>query len=170
MLVFFAMFGVKKGSVIAYKSLWHFSFTDQIKSMLNRKNRLKTGYEVASVYTYRLLFTAITSRSTSYFLLLFWVFFFFFGESLLLLTFNYSTVSDALLSSSFFTVKQHTVFFLNSLSSYLEFSIQCFIFFLTSAAFGYLINCSYTSSYHYFRNSSVCSMAPYAVLLLLIVF
>lgn len=137
--------------------------------MFNHKDRAETGYKTVNFYAYRLLFTAITSRSTSYFLLLFWIFFFFFGESLLLLTFNYSTVSDALLSSSFFTVKQHTIFFLNSLSSYLEFSIQCFIFFLTSAAFGYLINCGYTSSYQYFRNSSLCSMVPYAVLALLII-
>jgi hypothetical protein len=35
MLVFFAMFGVKKGSIVAYRSLWNFSFKDQIISIIN---------------------------------------------------------------------------------------------------------------------------------------
>jgi len=129
MLVFFAMFGVKKGSIIAYKSLWNFSFSDHIKSIFNSQEKLAHGVKNSSIYLYRLSFTAITSRSTSYFLLLFWVFFFFFGESLLLVTFNYTTISDTILSSSFFTVKQHTIFFINSLSSNLGFNITCFIFF-----------------------------------------
>jgi hypothetical protein len=126
MLVFFAMFGVKKGSIVAYRSLWNFSFSDQLVSILN-----SSTYDMQSTNTklikFRLLFTAITSRSTSYFLLLFWIFFFFFGESLLLLTFNSSSIADTIVSSSFFNIKSHTILMLDSLSTKLGYHIECLL-------------------------------------------
>jgi hypothetical protein len=169
MLVFFAMFGVKKGSIVAYRSLWNFSFKDQLISLLNFKETKGALTKNAFLKGYRVNFTAITSRSTSYLLLYFWIFFFFFGESLLLVLFNYSTVSDSIFSSSFFNIKQHTTYFINSLSSKLEFHISCFIFFLTTASICYLSTVNYITSYSYFNNSLLFTLAPYAILLLLIV-
>jgi hypothetical protein len=168
MLVFFAMFGIKKGSIIVYKSLWFFSFSDHIKSIFHFRRRLTYKPNMLTLHLYRLSFTAITSRSTSYILLTFWIFFFFFGESLLLITFNYTTISDTILSSSFFVLKQHTIFFVNSLSLNLGFNIVCFIFFLTSAAVMYLANSNYSSSYSYFWNSALYSIIPYIILLTIV--
>jgi hypothetical protein len=168
MLVFFAMFGIKKGSIMAYKSLWCFSFSDHIKSIFYFRRRSTHKSNMLTLHLYRLSFTAITSRSTSYLLLTFWIFFFFFGESLLLVTFNYTTISDTILSSSFFVLKQHTIFFINSLSLNLGFNVTCFIFFLTSAAVTYLANSNYSSSYSYFWNSALYSTIPYIVLLIIV--
>lgn len=169
MLVFFAMFGVKKGSIVAYRSLWNFSFKDQFISLLNYKKAKPTNNNNAFLTCYRVSFTAITSRSTSYLLLYFWVFFFFFGESLLLVLFNYSTVSDSIFSSSFFNIKQHTTYFINSLSTKLEFHISCFIFFLTTASICYLSSVNYVTSYSYFNNSYLFASLPYGILLILVI-
>ena len=169
MLVFFAMFGVKKGSIVAYRSLWNFSFSDQLVSLYNYNKLGSVRDHKHWNYLFRLSFTAITSRSTSYLLLSFWVFFFFFGELLLLITFNYSTISDTIVSSSFFNMKAHTILMLDSLSTKLGHHIECFIFFLTSAAVSYLITVNYSCNYLYFKNSSTFSKIPYLVLLALLV-
>jgi hypothetical protein len=168
MLVFFAMFGVKKGSIVAYRSLWNFSFKDQIISIINFTRHNNNEHQNTFLKAYRVTFTAITSRSTSYLLLWFWIFFFFFGESLLLILFNYTTITDSILSSSFFNIKQHTTYFINSLSTKLEFHINCFIFFLTTAAIAYLSSVNYVTSYNYFNNSFTLNILPYFVLVLLI--
>lgn len=115
---------------------------------------------------YRYLFTTITSRSTSYFLFSFWLFFFFFGESLLLLTFNFSALSDVISSSSFFTIKQHTVFYLNSISVSLLSSISNYIVFLTTASVVYLINLNYSYSYRYFSQVGFSNSMPYIVIIM----
>lgn len=165
MLVFFAMFGVKKGSIVAYRSLWNFSFKDQIISIINFTKYNNTSQKNIFLKMYRVSFTAITSRSTSYLLLWFWIFFFFFGESLLLILFNYTTITDSILSSSFFNIKQHTTYFINSLSTKLEFHISCFIFFLTTAAISYLSSVNYATNYTYFNNSFALNVLPYTVLI-----
>jgi hypothetical protein len=74
MLVYLAMFGIKKGSIIAYESSWFFNFNIFNSTLGFYKKSLK------EIFGYRFQYTAITSRSTSYFLLLFWLFFFFFGD------------------------------------------------------------------------------------------
>jgi hypothetical protein len=162
MLVFFAMFGVKKGSIVAYRSLWNFSFKDQLIAILNAVTANRQVLP-SNVLTLRVLFTSITSRSTSYFLFLFWLFFFFFGESLLLLTFNYSSVTDTIISSAFFNMKSHTILMLNSLSSKLSYHIECFIFFLTTSAISYLLSVNYACNYTYFHNSTFFTVVPYVV-------
>jgi hypothetical protein len=168
MLVYLAMFGVKKGSIVAYRSVWNFSFSDQIISLLSAKKQ-----QLQSVtpffYVYRLLFTSITSRSTSYFLFFFWVFFFFFGESLLLLTFNYSSIVDTIMSSAFFNVKSHTILMIDSLSSKLSHHIECFIFFLTTSAIFYLLSSNYTCNYFYFQNSFISSTTAYVIIIILLI-
>jgi hypothetical protein len=131
MLVFLVMFGPKKGSVIAYRSGWFSHLSTQLHSLLHYVKYGNLFYSFSSLYGYRFTFTTITSRSTSYFLFVFWCFFFFFGESLLLITFNFTTPLDTITSSSFFTIKQHVVYFLTTTPSKLLSYINFFIFFLT---------------------------------------
>jgi hypothetical protein len=96
-------------------------------------------------------FTSITSRSTSYFLFSFWIFFFFFGEQLFLVLFNYSTLVDSIISSSFFTIKQHVTFLLITSPSKLVTHINFYILFLTTCSFLFLFNLNYATQYAYFR-------------------
>jgi hypothetical protein len=58
----------------------------------------------------RFQFTSVTSRSTTYVLFLFWCFFFFFGEFLLLMMFNFNTISDLIPSHFFIATKSHMIF------------------------------------------------------------
>ena len=73
MLVFFAMFGVKKGSIVAYRSLWDFKNSLQLSGLVQTINNNK----LHSLLKYHLHFTSVTSRFTSYVLFTFWIFFFF---------------------------------------------------------------------------------------------
>lgn len=150
------MFGPKKGSIVAYSSAWDFNFLKHTQSLFFfLKN---TNYSnLSHALKYRFHFTTITSRSTSYFLLSFWLFFFFYGETLLLVVFNYSTPVDTITSSSFFTIKQHIIFFLTTTSTQLTSHINFYIFFLTSCSFMYLINLNYTYNYNYFRQNTLNS-------------
>jgi hypothetical protein len=91
-LVFLVMFDVKKGYIIAYKSVRHFN---PIANSYSLFKLFKTKYIYKNLtlnFTYSSLFkfsfTSVTSISTSYMLFSFWVFFLFFGESLLLVVFN----------------------------------------------------------------------------------
>jgi uncharacterized metal-binding protein len=72
---------------------------------------------------------------------------------LFLITFNFLTPIDSILSASFFTVKQHIIFMGPSLSFFLLSSINFYIYFLTLTAVLYLLNLNYSFNYYYFRNS-----------------
>ena len=150
-LVYLVMFGPKKGSIIAYISAWEFNTTKHLNAVVLK------GVSSVSLLSYRLQFTTITSRLTSYVLVTFWLFFFFYGETLLLVVFNYSTPVDTITSASFFTIKQHVVFLITTTPSKLLSYINFYIFFLTSCAFVYLTNLNYTYNYHYFRLSVINS-------------
>lgn len=145
MLVYLAMFGVKKGSIVAYESSWNFSFNHFSTSIAHNVSNLQ------KLLGYRFQFTSVTSRSTSYFLISFWLFFFFYGETLLLILFNYSTPIDTISSSSFFVIKQHVIFFITTTPSKLVSYINFYILILTTAAFTYLTNLNYAYNYNYFR-------------------
>jgi len=133
-LVYLVMFGPKKGSVSAYISAWEFNTTSQLRALTMR------GLVSPALLGHRFQFTTVTSRLTSYVLVLFWLFFFFYGETLLLVVFNYSTPIDTISSSSFFTIKQHVVFFITTTPTKLLSYVNFYIFFLTSCAFVYLTN------------------------------
>ena len=156
-LVFLAMFGTKKGSIAAYSSAWDFSFAQQSQLLTYRENSSPLAQNPSHPIGYRFHYTAVTSRFTSYVLVSFWLFFFFYGETLLLVVLNYSTPVDTITSSSFFTIKQHIVFFLSSTSAQLMSHINFYIYFLTSCSFMYLINLNYSYNYNYFRQSSINS-------------
>ena len=157
-LVFLAMFGPKKGSIAAYSPNWDFNLHTQATTLM-----AGTSYNIVTLLKYRFHFTAITSRSTSYFLLSFWLFFFFYGETLLLVVFNFSTPIDTISSSSFFTIKQHVIFFLTTSSAKLTSHINFYIYFLTSCSFMYLVNLNYTYNYNYFRQSSLNSVTTFII-------
>ena len=160
MLVFLVMFGPKKGSIVAYRSGWY----------NNLDLVLRMNPTVWNSLAYKLHFTTITSRSTSYFLLLFWSFFFFFGETLLLITFNYSTVVDTITSSSFFTIKQHPFTYMSTFSTTLMYHITFYIVFLTTSSILYLINLNYSYNYNYFRQSYAITWLPVAAVLWFVIY
>jgi hypothetical protein len=164
-LVFLVMFGPKKGSIVAYSSAWDFNFLKQTQALIYF---FKTNINKNLFHTlkYRFHFTTITSRSTSYFLFSFWLFFFFYGETLLLVIFNYSTPIDTITSSSFFTIKQHIIFFLITTSTQLTSHINFYIYFLTTCSFFYLINLNYSYNYNYFKQSTLNSTIVFTVILL----
>jgi len=178
-LVFLVMFNIKKGSIAAYSSSWYFnlytnlytSYITVLSNNLKPKGCTKDFFITwRSLIPHRYQFTSITSRSTSYFLFIFWMFFFFYGETLLLVLFNYSTLTDTVQSSSFFLVKQHVVFMISTSSSKLLSCINFYIFFLTSSAFVYILNLRYSYSYDYFRLSAVNSNLIITVAFLYAVF
>ena len=80
-------------------------------------------------------------------------FFFFFGEILLLVILNYSVTIDTIMSTSFFNIKQHIIFYISSMSNYLSTQINFYIIFLTSSSLLYLINLSFQSQYWLFRHT-----------------
>ena len=145
MLVYLAMFGTKKGSIVAYESSWAFNF-NTFSSGLSLSTK-----KLSNTLGYRFQQTSVTSRSTSYFLIFFWLFFFFYGETLLLVLFNYSTPIDTISSSSFFGIKQHIVFFLTTTPTKLVNFINFYITVLTTAAFMYLTNLNFSYNYRYFK-------------------
>ena len=155
-LVFLVMFGPKKGFIHTYSSGW-----DSNTLPANNATLVQTGVTYSASKYSRFQFTIITSRLTTYVLFSFWIFFFFFGESLLLLTLNYSSTVDTITSHSFFVVKQHIIFYLNSGSGYLLNQINFFIYFLTSSAIVYLLNLNFRSQYwllrHTFTNTCLVS-------------
>ena len=144
-LVFLVMFGPKKGFIKTYSSGWD-------ASNLTTKQTLSASSE-SKKNMLRYQFTIVTSRLTSYMLFSFWIFFFFFGESLLLVMLNYTTVVDSINSHSFFIIKQHIIFYLNTGSSYLLTQINFFIYFLTSSSVLYLLNLNFRSQYWLFRHT-----------------
>ena len=170
MLVFLVMFGPKKGSVVAYKSGWAGHLSTQVLSLLNYSKKSASFSKLSITHRYRFTFTTITSRSTSYFLFTFWCFFFFFGESLLLVTFNFTTPVDTITSSSFFTIKQHTIFYLNTTSSKLLYHINVYIYFLTSSAILYLANLNYSYNYYYFKQLYLNSVLAFLFVLASLLF
>jgi hypothetical protein len=150
-LVYLAMFGLKKGSIVAYDSAWNFNFTEFSKTLISSRCKY------SSLLGYRFQQTVVTSRSTSYFLIIFWLFFFFYGETLLLILFNYSTPVDTITSSSFFILKQHVIFFLITTPNKLITFINFYILVLTTSSFMYLTNLNYTYNYNYFRLTTMNS-------------
>lgn len=79
---------------------------------------------------------------------------------------NFSNLTDLISSSSFFTIKQHTVFYINSTTGSLLSGINSYIVFLTASAIGYLINLNFSYTYNYFRQVKSISLLAYTALFL----
>jgi hypothetical protein len=152
-LIFAVMFGPKKGEVFTYSTAWDFKYITNhilVFFLLKRRNFTNKNLMIS-----RYQFTTITSRLTSYFLFSFWLFFFFYGETLILIVFNFMTLVDTISSSSFFIIKQHTVFYLITTPLQLTNYIDTYIYFLTTCAFLFLMNLNFTLNYRYFKMSSI---------------
>jgi hypothetical protein len=152
-LVFIVMFGPKKGILTTYASFWNFKYFNINQLLINFLNKNLTNINFFNTYLlYRFQFTIVTCRTTIYLLFSFWLFFFFFGESLLLILFNFSTVTDAVYSNYFFIFKNHTVFSVFFLSNYLSNTLMFYILFFTSLSFIFLLNLRFSFNYFYLNN------------------
>lgn len=153
MLVFIVLFGPKKGVFSTYSSFWNFKYFNFNALLINFSNKKLINLQVLNNYLlYRFQFTILTCRTTIYVLFGFWLFFFFFGENLLLILFNFTTVTDAVYSNYFFILKSHTIFSLNLSSQYLSTVVMFYIFFFLVCALIFLLNLKYTFNYFYFTN------------------
>lgn len=153
-LVFVVSFGPKKGTLLTYMSFWVTNFRRHWSILVNTPNIENNVESLAFKYRHRFNFTAITSRPTVYLLFVFWCFFFFFGESLLLLTFNYNTISDLIPSSFFMFLKSHVIFLTQNSNMFLGDIIFFYIVFFTTCSFIFLMNMGYTFKYNYFSHNN----------------
>ncbi len=151
-LVFVVSFGPKKSTLTVYSDIWYTNFYESYKSLGVVLTHKALAGQLTQKLLYRFQYTVVTSRVTIYLLFSFWCFFFFFGESLLLITFNFNTLSDLIPSSFFMTLKSHVIFFLDNGNMFLGDIIFFYIIFFTTSAFLFLLNLRYMSSYHYFSN------------------
>ena len=151
-LVFVVIFGPKKGVLVTYSSFWEFNYYLWNHVLFNVLKDKETYKMINTYLLYRFQFTILTCRTTIYVLFIFWAFFFFFGESLLLMVFNYSSLSDTINSSFFFIFKSHSIFFLQNMAILLTNTMMFYITFFSLCAFLFLINLKYTFNYSYFNN------------------
>jgi hypothetical protein len=157
-LVFVVSFGPKKGTTLTYFAFWSVPFYQYLQDFKTRPN---------NALLVRLQYSIITARPTIYLLFSFWCFFLFFGELLLLVTFNYNTISDLIPSSFFTTIKTHVIFFLDNSSALLSSVILFYILFFSLCAFLFLLNLRYTFHYHYFRKLNLLDLVLVILLLML---
>lgn len=153
-LVFVVSFGPKKGTILTYASYWYANFYSNFQLLTSF---LKSNVSASSVKFYmqhRFQFTSITSRTTVYILFSFWCFFFFFGEILLLLTFNFNTLTDLIPSNFFMSTKSHVIFLLDNGSAYLNEIIFFYILFFTLCSLLFLLNLRFTFNYRFFSHQS----------------
>ena len=153
-LTFVVIFGPKKGVFTTYLSFWNFKYYTLNHILLNfYKNLINFDLKnINKYFLYRFQFTIFTCRTTIYLLFSFWLFFFFFGESLLMILFNFSTLTDSINANYFMIFKNHTQFYLNNSSTLLSNSVMFYIIFFTSCSFIFLLNLKYTISYSYVNN------------------
>lgn len=164
-LVFVVSFGTRKGVLASYSFAWYPLFSNSFW-ILSNALKLNRPYSVLLLKErrsfrktlYRFQHTALTSRLTIYVLSVFWCFFFFFGESLLLITLNYNTLSDAVASSFFVFTKSHSIFNSYSSNSLLGDTIFFFILFFTSTAFTFLLNLRFSHTYSYTRVAALLDL------------
>jgi len=157
-VTFIVSFGAKKGNLSAYSSYWYSNFKSNFQILTNyflthnpQSNFLNS---LKDKMLHRFQFTIITSRTTTYLLFTFWCFFFFFGEILLLVMFNFNTLSDVIPSHFFISTKNHVIFWLNNSSSKLSEVIMFYIVFLSLCSFNFLFRLDLSLNYTYFRAES----------------
>lgn len=166
-LVFIVSFGTKKGTLASYSAAWYPIYSNSIQHLYNYANSqgMSNFKTISALYLYRFQHTNLTSRFTVYILASFWCFFFFFGESLLLLTFNYNTLTDLIPSSFFVFTKSHIIFNTFSSSMYISDTIFFFIVFFTTAAMAFLLNLRYAFSYSYTRTTAIIDLLSCFIIL-----
>lgn len=167
-LVFIVAFGTKKSTLATYTPVWSTLFSGSLLLIFNSKAYTKSNLRrVWRSNLYRFQHTALTSRVTVYVLTVFWTFFFFFGESLLLLTFNYNTLSDLIPSGFFVFIKSHVIFMTHTSNNYLGDSIFFLILFFSLTAAFFLFNLRYTCTYLYTKTTTLFDLLVITMLLYL---
>lgn len=139
MLTFIVQFGIKKGSVSVYSSVWNYSLSNNL-STLNTNQYI--------TYLHKFQFTSITSRLTTFILIGFWLFFTFFGEYLLLLLLNFSSTYDTINSSNFMTIKQHIIHMISLNPLKLHTYLNLYLYMLIFNAFMFMVNFNYKNTYN----------------------
>jgi len=156
MLIFLVLFGPKKSNLNVYTLFWNLKLKDYLSIYYNTwksinhpasiiKNSITRNTNVV-----RFQLTAVTSRTTVYVLFLFWCFFLFFGNSLLMILLNFNSLSETIFSSTFTTIKQHTIFTMSTSSAWLSNTIFFYILVLTLMSIFFLLNLRYTFTYNYY--------------------
>ena len=152
-LVFTVIFGAKRGILTTYASFWNFSNTSVRVALASFLAKRVNSASLFNLYsTYRFQFIAVTCRLTTCVLFLFWLIIFFFGESLLLLLFNYSSISDSIPAANFFLFKSHTIFSVDIFSAQLASTITFYIMFFATCALLFLLNLRYSFNYAYLQH------------------
>ena len=151
-LVFVVSFGTKKGTILTYASYWYSNFYSNFQMFSSMLNTTASTTTLKQLLTHRFQFTMITSRTTIYLLFSFWCFFFFFGEILLLLTFNYNTLTDLIPSNFFMFTKSHVIFLMDNGNAYLNDIIFFYILFFTTCSLLFLLNLRYSFNYNFFQH------------------
>ena len=157
-LVLVVSFGTKRGTLLTYLSA-QVSFFSRASSLLPKHRR--------RVFVYMFQHSALTSRLTIYVLTLFWLVFHFSGEMLLLMTYNYNSLTDLIPSDFFLLTKSHFIFATGSTNTHLGDIIFFFITFFTLAALSFLLEFRYTFAYSY---STLPLISETLTVLLLITF
>lgn len=167
-LVFVVSFGTKKGVLASYSFAWYSLFSQSFWALSNatRSSNLNSR-ETYKTFIYRFQHTALTSRSTIYVLISFWCFFFFFGESLLLITFNYNTLTDSVQSGFFVFTKAHVIFDTFSSNGALGEIIFFFILFFVCTAIAFLLNLRFSHTYLYTRTTAIIDVTTACIILYL---
>ena len=166
-LIFIVSFGTKKGVLASYSSSWYPVYSNSLQNLYHYYACIRSinPTKLTFLHIYRFQHTNLTSRFTIYILALFWCFFFFFGESLLLLTFNYNTLTDLIPSGFFVFTKSHVIFNTFSSSTFIGDTIFFFIVFFTTSAIAFLLNLRYSFTYSYTRATSVIDVVSCLIIL-----
>ena len=151
-LVFVVSFGPKKGTVLTYSSYWYANFYNNFQLIISTLGNKGTLDSLRFYMKHRFQFTSITSRTTVYLLFTFWCFFFFFGEILILIAFNYNTLTDLIPSNFFMSTKSHVIFFLKNSNTELGDTIFLYILFFTTCSLLFLLNLRYVFNYEFFEH------------------
>lgn len=156
-LVFIVSFGLKRGTILTYASYWSHNVYNSFQLLYNyhfsqsKKTTTQKFTELAKLNLFNFQFTIITARPTIYLLFSFWCFFSFFGESLLLLIFNFNTLSDLIPSNFFCYTKTHVIFLLDNNNTFLGETIFSYILFFTLCSITFLLNLRYNFNYQFFQ-------------------
>ena len=155
-LVFVVIFGFKKSTLMTYFYFWNFNIFKLNQILINFYNFKITSNQLLNYNLFfKFQFTIVTSKTTIYLLFVFWMFFYFFGEFLLLLLFNFNTITDSITSNYFFIFKNHNLFFLVETSNYLSNTLMYYICFFTICSFIFLLNLRYNFNYYYLLNLQI---------------
>lgn len=150
MIMFMAIFGPKKSTILAYITFWNFNYYLFFKLIINHFSNKSFYYRINHYILFRFQYSIITCRTTIYVLFFFWTFLFFFGEFLLLIIYNFTTINETIPSNYFFSFKTFNSNLLNASTIKLQNLIMLYILLFSSWSFLYLLNLKFEFNYKYF--------------------